>query len=170
MASNTALLLIDVQKGMFNKKIPAYKGREVIDNINTLIEKAHAAGVPVFVIQHEGATILAHGSEDWQLHPDLRYAPEDVLVPKHKPDSFQGTSLEDHLKSRGITKVVAAGFVTHGCVKATCLGAKSRGYQVVLANDAHSSYSKDAADLIEKIGAELAEAGVELALTSKIAF
>ena len=78
--------------------------------------------------------------------------------------------MQDQLKSKGISRVVATGFVTHGCVKATCLGAKSRGYQVVLANDAHSSYSKDAADLIEKVGAALAEAGVELAPTSQIAF
>lgn len=170
MASSTGLLVIDVQKGMFNKKIPVYKGQEVVGNINALIGKAHAAGAPVFIIQHAGDKVFAEGTEDWQLYPDLRYSPEDVIVAKHKPDAFLGTSLQEHLKSRGVTRVVTAGFVTHGCVRATSLGARSLGYQVVLAHDAHSSYSKDAADLIEKVGAALAEAGVELVPTSQITF
>lgn len=170
MPSTTALFVIDVQKGMFNKKVPAYRTREVLGNINTLIEKAHVAGAPVFVIQHAGEKIFVEGSEDWQLYPDLRFAADDILLAKHKPDAFVDTPLGAHLKSRGITRVVTAGYVTHGCVKATSLGAKSRGYQVTLAHDAHSSYNEDAAELIDKVGALLAEAGVELKMTKDIEF
>ncbi len=128
MSSNTALLLIDVQKGMFNKKIPAYGGTEVLANINALIEKAHAAGAPVFVIQHAGESIFVEGTEEWELHPGMHFSAGDQVIAKHKPDSFLGTPLQDHLKSKGITHVVTAGFVTHGCVKATSLGAVSRGW------------------------------------------
>ena len=170
MPSKTALLVIDVQEGMFNKKIPAYKGKEVVDNINALIAKAHAAGGPVFIIQHSGDKVFAEGSEDWQLSSDLRSDAGDILIAKHKPDAFVGTALEDHLKRLGVTRVVTTGFVTHGCVKATTLGAKERGYQAVLANDAHSSYSKDAAELIEKVGALLAQSGVETKTTKEIEF
>jgi len=170
MTPKTALLVIDVQQGMFNKKIPAYKGFEVVGNINILIEKAHAAGAPVFIIQHAGATVFAEGSEDWKLYPELRFAAGDVLVAKHKPDAFLGTLLEDHLKKIGITQVVTTGFVTHGCVKATTLGAKERGYQVILAHDAHSSYSKDAAELIQKVGELVSKAGVMLKATGEIEF
>lgn len=64
MGKDTALLLIDVQRGMFNKKIPAYKGREVLGNINALIEKAHVAGAPLFVVQHAGESIFVQGTEE----------------------------------------------------------------------------------------------------------
>ena len=49
---------------------------------------------------------------------------------------------------------------THGCVKATCLGALDLGYQVSLVKDGHSNYSKDGPDLIEKWNQKLSDNGV----------
>ena len=47
-----ALLVIDVQKGLFNKTIPIFKADELISNNNFLAEKAHENHVPVIYIQH----------------------------------------------------------------------------------------------------------------------
>ena len=65
---------------------------------------------------------------------------------------------------------MVTGLVTHGCVKATCLGALALGYAVTLAADGHSSYSKDAAPLIEEWNRKLGEAGATVATASQIAF
>jgi nicotinamidase-related amidase len=66
--------------------------------------------------------------------------------------------------------VVVTGMVTHGCVKATCLGARELGYPVTLVTDAHSSYSQDAAALIEKWHANLSKEGVTLLPTVQVQF
>jgi nicotinamidase-related amidase len=39
-----ALLIIDVQQGLFKK--PTYKADELLHNINALIDRAHRGGVP----------------------------------------------------------------------------------------------------------------------------
>jgi nicotinamidase-related amidase len=48
----TALLVIDVQKGLFEKTTPIYRAKQVLENINTLINKARQENVPVVFIQH----------------------------------------------------------------------------------------------------------------------
>jgi nicotinamidase-related amidase len=62
------------------------------------------------------------------------------------------------------------GLVTHGCVKATCLGALQLGYDVTLVKDGHSSYSKDASRLIEEWNQKLNAQGCELKVASEIDF
>ena len=66
--------------------------------------------------------------------------------------------------------VVVAGLVTHGCVKATCLGAKELGYRVVLVEDGHSSYHKQADKVIEEWNAKLSKESIEVKSTQEIDF
>jgi nicotinamidase-related amidase len=56
-----------------------------------------------------------------------------------------------------VQTVLVTGLVTHGCVRATCLGGAGRGYNVILVADAHSSYNRDAARLIEEWNRNLSE-------------
>jgi nicotinamidase-related amidase len=67
-------------------------------------------------------------------------------------------------------RLVITGLVTHGCVKATCIGAKDLGYKVVLVRDGHSNYRKDAAKIIEEWNQRLGDGGVELLSTHEISF
>ncbi len=89
---------------------------------------------------------------------------------KQKSNAFEGTSLDGQLRSLGITHLVITGMVTHGCVKNTCLGAVKSGYRVVLAGDAHSSFSKDAAKLINEWNHKLSHQGVTVLPSSEIFF
>ena len=65
--------------------------------------------------------------------------------------------------------MIVTGLVTHGCVKATCLGALALGYAVTLAADGHSSYSKEAAPLIEEWNRKLGAAGAQVLPAVQIA-
>jgi nicotinamidase-related amidase len=165
-----ALLVIDVQQGLFHKSHPIYKAEELLGNIITLVERAHQAGAPVFYIQHCDQKDLAPGTEGWKLHLRLQPQPEDILLSKQKSNSFEGTNLDEILKSKGMESLVITGLVTHGCVKNGCLGAKQLGYRVTLARDAHSSYNAKAAELIEEWNRKLSLEGVELKPTSGITF
>jgi nicotinamidase-related amidase len=49
----SALLVIDVQRGLCEGEHSAFESSKVIDRINIVSAKARAAGVPVVFIQHE---------------------------------------------------------------------------------------------------------------------
>ena len=63
----SALLVIDVQNGVVEG---AYNLPAVLENINTAIDKARAAGVPVVWVQHSDEELVLE-SERWQIVPEL---------------------------------------------------------------------------------------------------
>jgi nicotinamidase-related amidase len=165
-----ALLVIDVQKGLFEKTMPIYKAKQILENISTLINKARQENVPVIFIQHSNDKTLERGSDAWQLHPKIQPLEDEVIIHKLHGNAFEGTNLREELEKRNVNVLVTIGLVTHGCVKATCLGALNEGYKVVLVSDGHSSYSKDAAQLIEKWNRAISEKGAELIETQNVSF
>ena len=168
--TKTALLVIDVQQELFQKSTPIYQAEQLLQNITNLIDRAHDAGVPVIYVQHSSDHYLVKGSPGWQLHPQLQPENRDFVIHKLKANAFEGTNLDELLKNRGITHLVVSGLVTHSCVKATCLGALKLGYQVTLVSDAHSNFSGQAADVIEKCNNQLTKKGAILKHTASVDF
>lgn len=166
----TALLVIDMQQGLFMKSTPVYNVDVLIRNITSLVDQAHHAGGPIFYFQHSDQRALIKGSKEWQLHPKLQPEDRDVLIFKQHGNAFEGTDLDEILKLKKIGNLVITGLVTHGCVKATCLGARQLGYQVTLVKDGHSSYSQKAAELIAEWNEKLGKERVELKNTAEIRF
>ena len=166
----TALLVIDVQQGLFQKSTPIYQAEALIANIGYLQKKAHQAGAPVFFIQHSTDKVLPRGTPGWQLHPQVQPTEGDRLVEKHAGSCFEGTDLRQQLTALGVRRVVVCGLVTHGCVKAACQDGHALGYEVVLAQDAHSNFSKDAARVIEKWNEALSQGTVTLMRSAEVSF
>ncbi|MER6960024.1 cysteine hydrolase family protein [Streptomyces sp. NPDC000618] len=132
---NTALLVIDVQKGVV---AGTPRRDEVIANIDTLIDAARAQDVPVIWVQHSGDD-LERGSENWEYVADLVRLDSEPLVHKTYFDSFEDTELESVLAKRGVGRVVVTGAQTDACIRATLHGAFVRGYDVTLVGDAHTT-------------------------------
>lgn len=166
----TALLVIDVQQGLFERAVPVYQAEQMLANINRLVTGAHRTGAPVIYIQHANDGFLASGSHAWQFHRKIQPTREDTLIHKRQPNAFEKTDLGATLQALGVKRLVASGMVTHGCVRATCLGAVELGYRVTLAGDAHSNFHKKPVMMIQKVHAELAAAGVEIRPTADIRF
>lgn len=165
-----ALLVIDVQQGLFRKSSPIYKADDLLHNIRTLVEGAHRAGAPVIYVQHSDQKGLVKGSQDWQLHPQLQPADSDIILHKQHGNAFEETNLAEQLKALDIGSLVITGLVTHGCVRATCLGAKELGYRVMLVSDCHSNYSKQAAEFIATWNEKLAKEAIDLKATCEVVF
>jgi nicotinamidase-related amidase len=165
-----ALIVIDVQQGLFERSTPIYRAREVLKNINLLINKARLAGRHVYFIQHSNDKTLLYGSEAWELHPEIRPNPDERIIHKKHGDAFIDTQLDDILSEKHIQELVITGLVTHGCVRATSLGALKKGYEVILVSDGHSSFSKDAAKIIEKWNRTIQRKGAVLAATQEVEF
>jgi nicotinamidase-related amidase len=111
-----ALLVIDVQRGLFEKPIPIYRADELLDHVTSLASNAHRAGVTVIYVQHASKAGLVEGSTAWQLHPRLKPLKKDVAIQKSHPSAFEGTELGEVLLARGVKRLILTGLVTHGCV------------------------------------------------------
>lgn len=133
--TRTALVVIDVQNGVVTG---AVRRDEVVGHIADLVERARQADVPVVWVQHSGED-LETGSEAWKYVPELVQRDAEALVHKTYGDSFEGTDLETVLAAAGVGRLVVCGAQTDACVRSTIHGAFTRGYDVTLVGDAHTT-------------------------------
>jgi nicotinamidase-related amidase len=138
-----ALVIIDVQKGMFQEGEAVYKGDMLISTLKTLIEKARSSNTPIFYVQHNAPVgkPLEFGKEGWEIHTEITPRQNDTIIQKTTPDSFLNTTLEVELSRKGIEHIHIAGIQTEACVDTTCRRAFSMGYKATLISDAHSTWS-----------------------------
>ncbi len=132
---NTALVVIDVQNGVVAN---AHDRDGVVSNISALVDKARAADTTVVWVQHADDE-MPKGSAEWEYVPELTLADSEPVVHKSFGDSFEGTDFEDVLARDGIGHLVVAGAQTDACIRSTIHGAFTRGYDVTLVGDAHTS-------------------------------
>ncbi|WUH90038.1 cysteine hydrolase [Streptomyces sp. NBC_00433] len=132
---NTALLVIDVQNGVMDQ---SHDRDAVVANIATLVDKARGGGVPVVWVQHNSDELVT-GTDSWKYVPELVRAEAEALVQKAYGDSFEATDLESVLAGHGVGRVVVAGAQTDACIRSTLHGAFTRGYDVTLVEDAHTT-------------------------------
>lgn len=139
----SALVIIDVQAGLFKEEdLPARAG-EVILCINDLASWARKSGSPVVWVQHEtDGGELAHGSDGWQLQGDLKSANSDIFVRKTTPDSFLRTSLLTTLQSLSVDQLIICGYASEFCVDTTVRRAAGLGYPVTVVADGHTTHDK----------------------------
>lgn len=139
----TALLIIDVQRGLFDDEPRPYEADIVVKRINQLANEARAHGAPVIFVQHEqNSGKLVHGTQSWQLERNLCTDMEDHFVRKTTPDSFLRTTLQELLDKSQATHVVVCGYASEFCVDTTVRRAAALGYTVTLASDAHTTHDK----------------------------
>ncbi|MFE6771119.1 cysteine hydrolase family protein [Streptomyces fimicarius] len=131
----SALLVIDMQQALV---AIAHRASGTVAAIAGLQARARAAGAPVVFAQQRDEE-LEPGTDGWRIVPELAPASGESVVPKAAPDSFLDTELDAILRARGITEVVVTGFATEICVESTARQALSRGYDVVLVADGHTT-------------------------------
>jgi nicotinamidase-related amidase len=132
---NTALLVIDVQKGVVEG---AYERDAVVANVGSLVEKARQKEVPVVWVQHSSKS-LEKGSDNWRIVPELAPGDAEPLVEKSYADSFEDTALETVLSGLGVGRLLVVGAQTDECIRSTLHGAIVRGYDATLVSDAHTT-------------------------------
>ncbi|MBX9644714.1 MAG: cysteine hydrolase [Novosphingobium sp.] len=144
--SSTALIVIDVQNGMFaNPEMQPHGGDEFLARLSDLVTRARTAGNHVLFVQHDGGAghPLEKPSETWEIHPGTGYQRGDAVVEKSECDAFHATDMQKRLEADGINRLVLAGMMTEFCVDTTCRRAFSLGYEVILASDGHSTFSRE---------------------------
>jgi nicotinamidase-related amidase len=141
--------------------VSAAKG--IAPRLNALIEAARDAGVLVVFIKNrsradgaynappdllrrltsyakeEDLLITEEGSWGEEIIDELRRAPQDVIVIKHRPDAFERTQLGLVLRSNGIASVVVTGTATFACVESTARRALMEDLYVTVVADCVAS-------------------------------
>jgi nicotinamidase-related amidase len=138
-----ALVVIDVQKGMFaDPDAPPFEGEAVVARIAGLIEKAHGQGTKVFFVQHDGGEQhpFHPGKPGFPFHENLTPRPGDDVTVKTRSSAFHGTDFDAKLKRAGIDHLIVTGMQSEYCVDSVIRGAVERGYQVTFVSDGHSTF------------------------------
>lgn len=169
--SRTALLLVDMQNdmchpdGWFSRQgRDGAAIRSTVPALARLLDGARRSGaLPVFIEQttlpdnrsdppgwlyfktrdgRERTDYTLEGSWGQAVLDELRPAPGEIVVKKHRPSAFHATSLDLILRARGVESVLVGGCVTQGCVLATTLGASFSGYYTVVCADGVQSHNR----------------------------
>ena len=140
----TALLLIDVQKGVNDT---AYYGGptgrrnnpDAEGNIIALLEEWRRSDRAVAFTKHdsrEEGSPLKLSLESGQQLDGMETRDGDIVVEKDVNSGFIGTSLEVDLRRAGIHRLVIVGYFTNVCVETTTRMAGNLGFDTYLVHDA----------------------------------
>lgn len=133
--ARSALIVIDVQNGVM---AAAWRAAEVIATISGLVDRARDAGVDVIWVRHSSSE-LPVDSPQWQIVTALDPRTEEPIVEKTHGSAFEDTDFETVLASRDIGHLIVAGAQSDACVRSTIHAGFSRGYDVTLVSDAHTT-------------------------------
>lgn len=140
MTGQRVVMVIDMQNGVF---ATPRRGREAcVAQINRLIRTADR----VIFIQHCEEGGLEKGSTGYALLPELERPVAALYLNKTACDAFYQTELESTLLQHDIRSFVVCGCATDYCVDSTIKAAASRGYRITVAEDAHTTANRSAAD------------------------
>jgi len=158
-AATTALILIDLQKGIVGLPLAPYSAEAVISKGVDLARRFRAAKAPVVLVNvafspDHGDALKAPVDkppqtpsggflEGWTELVDGLAEPSDLRVTKHQWGAFYGTGLDLQLRRRGVTSVVIGGVATNMGVESTARAAHEHGYAVVLAEDGTTALSAE---------------------------
>jgi len=156
----TALVLIDLQRGILSMDTEPYPTAQILDKGRSLAAWFRAAGATVVLVNVDfgadmgdaprGLTDAAMGGErpaDWaDLAEDLQ-EPGDLRVTKHHWGAFHGTDLDVKLRRRGIDTIVLGGIATNFGVESTLRAGWEHGYNMVVLEDACTTVSQELHEL-----------------------
>lgn len=174
--NDTALLVIDIQRGAFDgvRCPPMDRPERLLDAAGRLIAAARGGQRPIVFVQHCEATPgepFEEGTEHWLLHESLQPAPGEIVLYKRASSSFDGTTLDEQLRARGVGRLVLCGLQSEHCVSNTARSALALGYGVDVAEDGHGTWDWDgrlAEDIRAEVNAALRAAGARLAPTETL--
>jgi nicotinamidase-related amidase len=157
----TALVMIDLQKGIVGSPLAPRSGAEVVECARALAQKFRAAGAPIVWVRVEFSKNFADAPKqpvdepmrapgalppDWSDLIEGLAGPDDLTIVKRQWGAFYGTELDLQLRRRGVKTIVLGGIATNFGVESTARQAWEMGYELVIAEDSCASRSAELHD------------------------
>jgi len=152
---NSALVLIDLQKGILGYSLTPVTSQELLKRGRALAERFRIAKATVVLVNvafsPDGAEMLrqpvdqaqplpAGGLPDgWSDFPPGLMQTGDLKITKRQWGAFYGTELDLQLRRRGIRTIVLGGVATHIGVESTARQAYKHGYELLIVTDVTTS-------------------------------
>jgi nicotinamidase-related amidase len=134
-----ALVIIDIQNDITKN----YK--EIIDNINKVIDWAVRNDRHVIYIRHEnlsaGTRILKPDTYGSELASDLKIVSKNVFT-KYKGNALSSEEFANFINTNEICEFYIAGADATACVKSTCYNLLKANYEVTVLSDCITSWDK----------------------------
>ena len=154
--SSTALVLIDLQKGITGRDTSPYRAADVVSNAVKLVSKFRENGMPIFFVhvdfrnavplKVESDSSISGGTPppDWaDFVDDLGVTRDDIIITKRQWGAFYGTDLEQQLRRRKIDTIILGGIATTYGVESTARFAYEYGFNQVFAEDAMTDLAEE---------------------------
>ena len=155
---STALVVIDLQKGIVSIPTEPYDSEVVVGNAARLVNAFRKNHMPVYLVTvsaskdgkdrlnpvTDGNTGLGNDQRpsDWsEIVPELAPEDGDHLIIKKQWGAFYGTDLDLQLRRREIRTIILCGISTNIGVESTARFAYEYGYQQIFVEDAMSCRS-----------------------------
>lgn len=145
----TALLVIDVQKGLDDPSWGKRNNPQAEANIAALLAAWRKHELPIIHIRHCSVV------PDSPLRPELpgnafkeeaRPLPGEKQFSKSVNSAFVATGLEEYLREHDISSLVIVGLTTDHCVSASTRTAADLGFNVTLISDATATFDREGHD------------------------
>ncbi len=155
----TALVMIDLQKGVIGRPLEPHTSAEVLELATELAGRLRVAGGLIVWVRAcwspdqgdalrqtvDQPRVLPAGGfpADFATLPEGLVHPSDFVITKRQWGAFYGTELDLQLRRRGVKTILLGGVATNFGVESTARDAWERGYEVVIVENATSSISTE---------------------------
>lgn len=154
----SAIVVIDLQKGITSMPAVPHSTQDVIANSSSILIAARKNKMNVFLVHvtpspdfkdalypiSETSFQMSGFNPEWSEYvPELNIQPSDILITKHQWGAFYGTGLDLQLRRRGIDTIILCGIATNMGVESTARFAYEFGYNQIFIEDAMSARSKE---------------------------
>ena len=150
-----AVLVVDMVEDFIRGVLKCDRMVPKIPNVAAVLDASRANGIPIVYCcdSHKPSDFelnrwephAMRGTKGAQIIPELAPKKSDYIIPKSSYSSFQGTELDDVLRSlhggRGANTLVIAGVTTDCCVRHTAADAFFRRYEVEVVEDGVEAFS-----------------------------
>lgn len=140
---NTALIVIDAQKGLDDPHYGKRSNPAAEANMQRILEAWRQSGRPVIYIQHLATnpeSKLRPELPGCQIKDEVKPVNGERLFQKEAHSAFVGTGLEAYLHKEGYTELVLMGLTIEHCVSSTARAADDLGFKTYVVSDATAAF------------------------------
>jgi nicotinamidase-related amidase len=160
-----ALLVVDIQNGLVERTL--FEKERFLATVEAAIREVRSRGHLIVGIQHTSSQLIEN-TLPWMLYDGLDIRKTDPCLKKNHGNAFQETNLKEVLLRHGINEIMVCGLVSHGCVRATCLGGREEGFSTSLLKDGHSCWNSDAAEKMDRMERALEAKGIPVRTVDEV--
>ena len=142
---NSALLIVDVQKGLEDPKWGPRNNPQAEENMGRLLDHWRVSGRPIVHIQHcstEPNSPLRPDRPGCAFKAVVEPQIGEPIFQKTVNSAFIGTDLETYLREQAIATLVVVGLTTNHCVSTTVRMAGNLGFTTYVVSDATATFDR----------------------------